>query len=81
MIFNVLEFGQNLAAGHPPDSYRKSLAQRGMACGQILSKLQLMYLYPSKLRVTKEIAMKKLNVTKSRYFLEHFTAEFPNFNI
>jgi hypothetical protein len=25
-----------------PDSYRKSLAQRGMACGQILSKPQSM---------------------------------------
>jgi hypothetical protein len=31
---SLLEFGQNLAAGHPPDSYRKSLAQRGMAAAK-----------------------------------------------
>jgi PLP dependent protein len=34
IIIIQLEFGQNLATGHPPDSYRKSLAQRGMAAAK-----------------------------------------------
>ena len=44
-----LEFGQNLAAGHPPILV---CTNRGIACGQILSKLQI--------KIRKEMAMNEL---------------------
>jgi hypothetical protein len=36
-----LEFGQNLAAGHPPIYVCKVLLRGGDGCGKTLSKLQL----------------------------------------